>query len=207
MDVDTRHVLLVSGSQREKGNTDVMLGEIERELQTRGFRTDFVALRSYAVHSCIGCEWCRKDKTCTRFYDGMHLLYPLIEQAAGLVVGSPTYNYNITPEMKSFIDRYYPFFDFSSQRPGPYKSRLAGAGRKAVSVAIAEQHEQSEMGFTMPAMSNAFAAIGYEVVAEVPVTGHFSKGSVANDEEKLASARAAAGTLARALQSHTETPR
>jgi multimeric flavodoxin WrbA len=129
----------------------------------------------------------------------MHLLYPMIEKARGLVVGSPTYNYNITPEMKAFIDRFYPFFDFSAERPGPYTSRLAAANRKSVTIGVCEQNEASEMGFTIPAMSDAFRAIGYEVVGEVAVTGHFAKGSVASDRRALSQSESAGAALAAAL--------
>ncbi len=200
IDIDHRRVLLVNGSPRKNGNTDRLLHEIERALSERGVATSFAALRDYSIHSCTGCERCRVDETCTEFYDGMHLLYPLIEQAAGLVVGSPTYNYNITPEMKCFIDRFYPYFHFGKERPGPYSSRLAGAGRKLVTVGVCEQKEESEMRFTMPAMSDAFSAIGYEVVEELAVLGHFAKGSVARDEGAHARAARAGAALADALQ-------
>ena len=197
---DRRKVVLVSGSPREKGNTDTLLREIGAALEAAGLTTVFVPLRDYAIHSCIGCERCRKDKTCTAFYDGMHLLYPLIEGSGGLVAASPTYNYNITPEMKCFIDRFYPYFHFGKERPGPYSSRLAGAGRKLVTVGVCEQNEESEMRFTMPAMSDAFGAIGYEVVEELAVLGHFAKGSVAGDEDAYARAARAGATLADSLQ-------
>ena len=200
IDIDHRSVLLVSGSPRKNGNTDRLLHEIERALGERGVATTFAALRDYSIHSCTGCERCRVDETCTEFYDGMHLLYPLIEQSGGLVVGSPTYNYNITPEMKCFIDRFYPYFDFTNPRPGPYSSRLADQGRKLVVVGVCEQKEASEMGYTMPAMSDAFRVLGYEIAAELPVTGHFAMGSVKKDTVILDKAFQTGKQLAEALQ-------
>ena len=203
MEVSARTVLLVSGSPRAGGNTDTLLQEMAQSLEERGFTTTFAALRSYSIHGCSGCERCRTAGTCVEFLDGMHLLYPLIEQAGALVVGSPTYNYNITSEMKAFIDRCYPFFDFTTPRPGPYTCRLAGAGRKLVVVGVCEQEEESEMGFTMPAMADAFGAMGYELVEKVAVTGHFPRGAVRKDEKALEAARDAAGKLAAALDSGT----
>lgn len=199
IEVDRRKVLLVSGSPRAKGNTDTLLREIGRALEAARITTVFVPLRDYAVHSCIGCERCRKDKTCTAFYDGMHLLYPLIEESGGLVVGSPTYNYNITPEMKCFIDRLYPYFDFASERPGPYSSRLADEGRKLLTVGVCEQNDLADMPHTLPAMTDPFRAMGYGLVEELAVTGHFPKGSVAKDQEALSRAGRAGESLAAAL--------
>lgn len=197
--VDRRKVVLVSGSPREKGNTDTLLREIGGALEAEGLTTVFVPLRDYAIHSCIGCERCRKDKTCTAFYDGMHLLYPLIEESGGLVVGSPTYNYNITPEMKCFIDRLYPYFDFGSPRPGPYSSRLAGERRKLLTVGVCEQNDVADMAHTLPAMADPFRAMGYDLVEELAVTGHFPRGSVRKDREVLLRAERAGESLAAAL--------
>jgi len=187
--------LLVSGSPRKNGNTDTVLAAIAAGAQSAGIETEIVYLRSYEIHPCVGCERCRKDKICTRFYDGMHLLYEKIDSSRGLVVGSPTYNYNITPWMKAFIDRFYPYFDFTNPRPGPYRSRLADQGRMAVAVGVCEQTEVSELGFTIPAMSDALRVIGYEIVAELPVTGHFAAGSVKKDTEVLSRAREAGRRL------------
>jgi len=192
-------VLLISGSPRSRGNTDTILAEVAKRLEELGHTATFAALRDYAVHGCTGCERCRRDKTCSEFLDGMHLLYPLIESSAGLVLGSPTYNYNITPEMKAFIDRLYPFFEFAKERPGPYTSRLAGQGRCLVVVGISEQVEESEMGFTLPAMREPLRALGYEPVCDIAARGHFVRTSVRGDERVFEEARAGAETLAAAL--------
>lgn len=192
--------LLVSGSPRERGNTATVLAKIAEGLESAGVEAELVHLSSYTVNPCIGCEQCRRDKTCTQFYDGMHLLYEKINASKGLVVGSPAYNYNITPLMKAFIDRFYPYFDFTNPRPGPYSSRLAGQGRKLVVVGVCEQKEASEMGYTMPAMSDAFRVLGYEITAELPVTGHFAMGSVKKDSPILEKAFQTGKELAEALQ-------
>jgi multimeric flavodoxin WrbA len=171
-----------------------------RGLEDEGIETRTVYLRSYLIHPCTGCEQCRRDGYCSRLLDGMHLLYPLIEESRCLVLGSPTYNYNVTPEVKSFIDRLYPYFDFSEQRPGPYRCRLGGSGRFAALVGICEQREESEMGYTMPFMRDALGAIGYEIAAELPVTGHFSRGAVKRDTEALQQAFSIGKRLGKGLQ-------
>ena len=191
--------LLVSGSPRQGGNTETVLAKIAEGLEAEGVATELVHLRSYSIHPCIGCEQCRRDKTCTRFFDGMHLLYKMIEESRGLVVGSPTYNYNITPYMKAFIDRMYPYFNFTNPRPGPYSAKLAGQGRKMVTVGVCEQNEASEMGYTIPAMSEPIRVMGYEVVKEFPVIGHFAMGSVRKNTPLLEEAVATGAFLAREL--------
>ncbi|WFN34523.1 flavodoxin family protein [Methanogenium sp. S4BF] len=142
-------ILGLSGSPRAGGNTDTLLGALLAGAASAGAETDAVHLRDYAIHPCTGCERCRKDLTCTRFMDGMHLLYAKIEAADGLIIGSPTYNYNITPEMKAFIDRLYPYYRFSAERPGPYSSLFQGRDRKALVFSVAEQTTPEERGFPL----------------------------------------------------------
>ncbi|KAF1075224.1 flavodoxin family protein [Methanogenium sp. MK-MG] len=123
-------VIGISGSPRAGGNTDTLLGALLAGVADEGAGTEYVSLRSYAITPCTGCERCRKDLTCTRFFDGMHLLYPKIEEADGLILGTPTYNYNITPEMKAFIDRLYPLLSFRSRTARPVFELFSGSRQK-----------------------------------------------------------------------------
>ena len=83
----------------------------------------------------------------------MQLIYPKIKGAKGLVLLSPTHNYNVTAWMKAFIDRLYCFYNFSARRPGDWSSRLAGQGRKSIIASIGEQRNRKEgVGFTLDAM-------------------------------------------------------
>ena len=189
-------ILCVSASPRAGGNTDNLIDRTAEGAREQGAEVEIVHLRNYAIEPCVGCEQCRRDKTCSRFYDGMHLIYPLIEASAGLVVGSPTYNYNVTSLMKSFIDRLYPYFDFENPRPGPYRSRLNDRQRRMVVIGICEQQEESEMGFTIPAMRDPLKVLGYELSSEVAAIGHFPLASVKRDAELLQRAYEAGSRLA-----------
>jgi multimeric flavodoxin WrbA len=150
-----------------------------------GAEIKFIHLPSYHIENCIGCERCRKDKTCTTFFDGMHLLYPLINEADGIILGSPTYNYDMTPWMKSFIDRMYPFFDFGKVRPGPYTSRLANRGKKALVFGVCEQIHEEEMSHNITCMRDAINVIGYEVYDMLAFPGHFYANSVSKNQADL----------------------
>jgi len=171
-------ILGIGGSPRKGGNTDLILKEILRGAENPGNQTEAIFLRDYCISPCTGCERCRKDLTCTRFNDGMNLIYPKIEEAEVLILGSPVYNYNITSQMKSFIDRLYPYYIFSNERPGQYSSRLAGKRRIALVFSVSEQTDPKEEGFTIEAMSRPLEALGYEAIKSFPVRGFFEKGAV-----------------------------
>ena len=185
-------VLLLSGSPRTGGNTDTVLATIAAVLAEREIPATTVRLCDIELNPCTGCELCRKTGTCSRFDDEMTALYPEIERCAGLVLASPTYNYTVTPQVKSFIDRLYPYFEFTEPRPGPYKARLARQGRQLLPVGICEQNEASEMRYTIPVMRDALEVMGYEIVHELALTGHFYRGTVATDRPATARIRAAA---------------
>lgn len=172
-----------------------MLEQCLSGVRARGATTEVVQLRDYLIHPCVGCEKCRKAKTCTKFHDGMQVLYPKIERAAGVVLASPTHHYNVTAWVKAFIDRLYPYYEFSRWRPGPWRSRLAGQGRGAVTLAVSEQSDPSETRLTLEAMRLPLEALGYAVHGEVSATGHFGRAVVRRDEKALAAAAAAGETL------------
>ncbi len=174
-------ILGVGGSPRKNGNTDVLLDNFLKGAESVGAETKKILLRNHSIESCIGCEACRKDGTCIKFHDGMELLYPEIEECKALILGSPTYNYNVTSDMKTFIDRLYPYYNFTNDRPRNYSSKLADQGRKAIVFSICEQSDIKEMGFALEAMEMPLEALGYEVVEKILVTGYFDRGAVSSD--------------------------
>ena len=90
-----KKILGIGGSPRRGGNSDIILRHILKGARS-GAVAEEVQLRDYQFQPCIGCERCRKDKRCTGLQDGMQLIYPKIEEAAGLVLISPVYSYNVT---------------------------------------------------------------------------------------------------------------
>ena len=193
-------ILGVCGSPRKGGNSDTLLKQILAGAAERGIPGEGVRLRDYPFDPCIGCEKCRKDRICTGLNDGMQLLYPKLLMSRGLVLVSPTHNYNVTAWMKAFIDRLYCFYIFDNNRPRGWSSRLAGQGRKAVIATICEQETKKDMGFTLEAMRLPLEALGYEITGELGVLRLFDKGSIRNEPETLADASRLGGQLADALR-------
>lgn len=174
-------MLGISGSPRKNGNTDIIIREMLRGADDAGIKTELIFLRDYVITPCIGCEKCRKDKTCSQYNDGMNLLYPKIEAADHIILGSPVYHYNITSQMKSFIDRLYPYYIFSDDRPRRYQSRLADTKRSSLIFSICEQTDKKEEGFAIEAMSRPLEALSYHIWDTLPLCGFFEKGSILQD--------------------------
>jgi multimeric flavodoxin WrbA len=183
-----RRIIGIVGSPRKNGNSDILLKHILDGAKERNVSTEGIHLRDYQFQSCIGCEQCRKDKICTGLNDGMSLLYPKIVESQGMVLVSPTHNYNVTAWMKAFIDRLYCFYDFDNNRPRGWSSRLAHQGRKAVVAAVCEQESKEDMGFTLDAMRRPLSALGYDIIGELLVFAVFDRGKVKEQKDILARA-------------------
>jgi multimeric flavodoxin WrbA len=178
-------VLGISGSPRSRGNTARILAEVLRGVSDAGGEASAVSLSEYTIEGCVGCERCRRDQTCTRFNDGMTLLYPRVADADALVLGSPVYHYNVTSQMKAFIDRLYAFYDFTDEHPRGYSSRLADRERKAAVFAVGEQADPTDLGVALEALSLPLRPLGYGVVAKLPVLNCFESGIVEKKREVL----------------------
>jgi len=189
-----------SGSPRKNGNSDVLLKEIMAGVLANDVPADGWNLTEFQFSGCIGCERCRKSKICTGMKDGMSLIYPELLSSKGLVLVSPTHNYNITAWMKAFIDRLYCFYQFENDRPRSWSSQLSDQNRKAVVVAICEQASVEDMGFTLEAMKRPLEALGYEIVGELTVFNVFDKGKVREKEQLMHEAHALGQKLAGSLE-------
>lgn len=194
-------ILGISGSPRSDGNSDILLEHVIKGARQEQVLTKTCHLREYHYQGCIGCEKCRKDNVCTGLKDGMSLLYPEVSGARGLVLVCPTHNYNVTAWMKAFIDRLYCYYIFNNNRPRGWHSKLEGQGRKAAIVAVCEQVNKGDMGFTIEAMRLPLEALGYEIVGELAVYGIFDRGRVKKDQDVLSKATALGNDLARSLVS------
>jgi len=194
------NILAVSGSPRKKGNTAALINEALKPFIDAGIECNTIHLGDYNFSDCIGCERCRETYKCT-VDDDMQKLYPLIEEADALILGSPTYFYNITAKMKAFIDRFYCYEIFDDNDRSVWMSlNEASAVKYAAVIAVCEQNNKGDMGFTAEAMSMPLEALGYRVVSTVKALHLFKPGEAAENSTALNEARGAGERLLKTLQ-------
>ncbi len=193
-------VIGFSGSPRRNGNSDALIRSIMSGVAGEDVQSDHFNLTSIDFKGCLGCEKCRRSKICTGLVDGMSLIYPKLLSCRGLVLVSPTHNYNITSWMKAFIDRLYCFYNFENDRPRSWSSQLANQDRKAVVAAICEQESTEDMGFTMEAMKIPLQALGYEIIGELSVFRIFDKALVKKDSQAMKKAQQLGKKLALSIK-------
>ncbi len=197
----TTRILGIGSSPRPGGNSDILLDHLLKGASTLGAQTEAIQLRDLNIYPCIGCEQCRVDQRCTGLNDDMQTIYPKINQSSGLILISPTHNYNVTAWMKAFIDRLYCFYVFNSkERLWDWHSMLADQNRKAVIATVGKQTRREDMGFTLEAMRRPLQSLGYAITGELAVFGLFDAGKVAEQPDVLIQSENIGARLCRTLQ-------
>ena len=80
-------VLIINGSPRKAGNTDIALKEMETTFAAQGIETETVQIGNKAIRGCIACGTCAKKGQCV-FDDAVNEVAPKFAEADGLVVAS-----------------------------------------------------------------------------------------------------------------------
>jgi len=95
-----------NGSARREGNTALLLDAVLEELEAEGIATETVSLAGHDVRGCTACYRCYEnaDGRCV-IDDAVNEYIALMAEADGVILASPTYFANVSPELKALIDR------------------------------------------------------------------------------------------------------
>ncbi len=99
-------VLLINGSQHEKGCTYTALAEVAKSLNANGVETEIYQLGQKQVSGCKGCWACKKIKKCV-MDDGVNEFVEKAAEFDGFVFGSPVYYASASGALVSFMDRVF----------------------------------------------------------------------------------------------------
>ena len=67
-------VLVLNGSPRENGNTEIALAEMQKIFDAEGVEVETIRVGKEAVRGCTGCRFCWKNGKCVRFLPTRRLL-------------------------------------------------------------------------------------------------------------------------------------
>ncbi len=100
-------VIAINGSARKDGNTAILIRHVFEELAQAGIDTELVQLAGHAVRGCTGCDTCEELRNCRCVIgdDPVNDCIAKMTAADGIILGSPIYVANITPELLALIDR------------------------------------------------------------------------------------------------------
>lgn len=100
-------VVAFNCSPRKDGNTARLIERVLVELRQEGIETQTFTLAGKRVRGCTACMKCREtlDRRCSGIDDYVSECIEAIDGADGVIIGSPVYFADITPEAKALIDR------------------------------------------------------------------------------------------------------
>lgn len=107
-------ILFINGSPHRDGCTATALGEMISVFEAEGMETELLQVGGKDVRGCISCKKCGELGKCV-FDDLVNLTAPKLEQADGLVIGSPVYYGSPNGTLLAFLDRLFYSTPFSKQ--------------------------------------------------------------------------------------------
>lgn len=180
-------VLLLNGSPHAKGNTAAALEEMLPIFQETGMETELIQVGHLPVRGCIGCQSCYRTGKCA-IDDIVNELAVKLQEADGLVVGSPVYYASANSTLTAVLDRLF------------YSTRFPKTMKVGVSVAVARRggcsatFDQLNKYFTISGMPVASGQYWNGVHGAAP-------GEAAEDCEGLQQMRTLASNMAFLIKS------
>lgn len=123
-------VVAFSGSARKGGNTSLLLARVLEALEAEGVDTELVELAGQRAQGCTVCLKCRelRDRRCHGRRDAINACIEKMDEADGILIGSPVYFADVSAEAKALIDRA----GYVARANPGMLARKAGAGVVAV---------------------------------------------------------------------------
>ncbi len=100
-------VIAFNGSPRKDGNTAMLIERALEPIKAQGIETEVYQLGGTSIHGCRACYRCseKKDGRCAFDDDIANECIAKMRQADAVILASPTYVSDVTPEIKCLIDR------------------------------------------------------------------------------------------------------
>ena len=159
-----KKVLILAGSPRKNGNSDILCDEFARGAEEAGQQVRKIYVHDLHIGGCMACYACRGAGVCVQ-KDGMAEVLDALIEADVIVLATPVYFYSMDGQLKTLIDRTLPRYT-EIQNKDFYFIATAAAGKRAM-----ERTMDALRGFTdcLP---------GAEVKGLIYGSGVYQKGEV-----------------------------
>ncbi len=101
----SKKVLILSGSPRIGGNSDILCDEFMKGALTAGNEVEKINVSKHKIDYCKACYYCQSHNGECVIKDDMAEILQKIIDADVLVLSSPVYFYSIDAQLKALIDR------------------------------------------------------------------------------------------------------
>lgn len=103
-----KKILIINGSPRKEGNTELLIDSFIKGANECGHITEKINLRELEIKHCSGCMLCQEKKgdPCVK-KDDMKKIYEAYYKADVVVFASPLYWMHFSSLMKTALDRLF----------------------------------------------------------------------------------------------------
>jgi len=100
----SKKVLILSGSPRKNGNSDLLCDEFMKGALESGNEAQKIRVAEKNIGFCRACYACKETGVCAIKDDMAEVLQKMID-ADVIVLASPVYFYSVDAQLKALIDR------------------------------------------------------------------------------------------------------
>lgn len=132
----SRKVLVLSGSPRNNGNSDILCNEFMRGAVESGNEVEKIRVAEKKIGYCTACYACRDTGICVIKDDMAEIMQKMID-ADVIVLASPVYFYSIDAQLKALIDRTVCRWTEVKDKEFYYIMTAADSGRESMETTLA----------------------------------------------------------------------
>lgn len=105
----SKKVVVLSTSLRSNSNSELLAKSFTEGARDAGNDVEYISLKNKVIRFCIGCFTCQKTGHCVIIDDVAGIMDSVIN-ADVVVWATPIYYYEMSGQMKTFIDRLNPMY-------------------------------------------------------------------------------------------------
>lgn len=142
-------------SPRKEGNTEILVSQALASAKESGAETELLHVADMNIAPCDACGACAAEGVCV-VQDDMQTVYEKLDEADGLIFGTPVYFLNVSAQAKAVIDRTY-----ACLMKGKLRGKVAAVIAAARRVGAGQVLSLMYTYFTAQRMIIAGGGIGY----------------------------------------------
>ena len=120
--VEKKNLLLgICGSPRNQGTEFAVQYALNYAAEKFNFETEFWTVRGKTIKFCVHCDYCIREKKGCMHVDNLEELYPKIEEAKFLLLGTPVFQGNLSGQLKTIMDRCRALI---AKNPNVFKNKI-----------------------------------------------------------------------------------
>lgn len=176
-------ILCLLGSPREKGNSAAIANRFCKTAEGLGAEVKSFTLNNLQYRGCQGCLACKTKLDRCALNDDLTEVLDAVRETDVLVLASPVYFWDISSQLKTFIDRTFSYLvpDFMIN---PVKTRLA-PGKKLVFILSQNNPDRNSFADIYPKIQYFSQTYGFVESHLIRAFGVSEPGEVENHEDVM----------------------